>query len=344
MDFCLIPNTSRGGESFREGRWFAPCVDRPVDSKVKGLVLGRIEEGIAEVRTGLLPSLTVPRVRVDLLAELPTSPVESIVCDQQVELMPSARDNKKVFLKRSFGKNIPIGLRRCHPHGWINAWIQFLLYIPSVSHLFSFAPKSFDPFREFVDQYFFDQQENRNVSLAKGDSLVRCLLKTLPPYLFKNHSRVDLYEILKAFFRMIFPHLQNWPGDSKSVVFDPQSHLVWNPASGSALEEEIESKILEMPPEILVSIKGFDPVFCAPVKRQIFSPADWNFYDLDAFIEYRPDVSNEGNFITYIKINGTWYQCDDDRISPLCSSTLRVPLHRSIVLHYKRLKSCSAGN
>lgn len=65
-------------------------------------------------------------------------------------------------------------------------------------------------------------------------------------------------------------------------------------------------------------------------------------YDLDAFIERRPD-GNTANFITYVKIHGGWYQCDDDRITQLRSNNLQMPLHRAVLLHYKRIAFTKSG-
>jgi len=72
------------------------------------------------------------------------------------------------------------------------------------------------------------------------------------------------------------------------------------------------------------------------LKKQFFTEPDRYCYDLDAFIELRPDGPME-NFIAYVKMEGTWYQCDDDRITQLRSNRLSIPLHRAILLHYKRI-------
>lgn len=72
----------------------------------------------------------------------------------------------------------------------------------------------------------------------------------------------------------------------------------------------------------------------ACLKRQFFS--ETICYDLDAFIEYRPD-GDRGAYFAYVKVEGVWYQCDDDRITQLKSHCLSLALQRSILLHYKRL-------
>ncbi len=61
-------------------------------------------------------------------------------------------------------------------------------------------------------------------------------------------------------------------------------------------------------------------------------------YELDAFIEYRPDQGEKGNYIAYLKVEGEWIQCDDTRIIPLRPSNLLIPLKRSFFLHYRRVR------
>ena len=84
--------------------------------------------------------------------------------------------------------------------------------------------------------------------------------------------------------------------------------------------------------------KGYPPdLFVAEssLKKQQFIRSDL-CYDLDAFIECRPD-GNTASFITYVKMAGGWYQCDNERITLLRSNCLGVPLHRAILLHYRRM-------
>ncbi len=73
----------------------------------------------------------------------------------------------------------------------------------------------------------------------------------------------------------------------------------------------------------------------SPKKKQLFTEPNL-CYDLDAFIELRPD-GTAGNFIAYVKFEGIWYQCDDDQITQMRSNHLHVPLHRAILLHYKQI-------
>jgi hypothetical protein len=339
MDFVLTQPVQATADSFREERRLPSVLSKPTDSKVKGLVLERIAQATVVGRAALLPSATAPRIMVDLLAALAVPAIEMARREQPIELMPRTRISKRPLVKRAYGKKAPIGLRRCEPHGWINAWIQFLLSIPTLPELFSFVPRSFEPFREFVDQYAFDQQENRPVSFASGAALVRCLMGSLPNPLFKN---VDLYEILKGAFKAMFPHIRA-ANLSDAIVFHTERHLVWNAGGSTTFDEEMDRIIKMGCPDIFIAIKGSDPASCRVVKRQFVSQPDWHFYDLDAFIEHRHDGKNNAIFVAYLKVDGSWYQCDDERICSLRSSSLSVPLHRGVLLHYKRFAFGKGG-
>jgi hypothetical protein len=71
------------------------------------------------------------------------------------------------------------------------------------------------------------------------------------------------------------------------------------------------------------------------LRRQFFS--EGLIYDLDAFIEFRPDGNVSGHYFAYVKVEGVWFQCDDERIVRMKSNCLMLALQRSVLLHYKRL-------
>lgn len=340
MNLYAAPPIQAINESYHEHRHRRKEQKKPTDSKVKGFFLDQIGKATAGGRAALLPSATAPRIMFDLLAilEIPTRS-ETNQVDQQIELMPSSLSTKRHHLRRVFGKHTPVGLRRCEPHGWINSWMQFFLYLPKLPDFLSFTPRRFDVFREFIDHYSIDQQENRSVSLANGASLVRCLLRMLPQNLFKTVF-IDFYEIFKAFFKALFPHVRFLfldPYLRDALIFHPEWHLLWKVDSCS-LEEETQKMIQNQPKEILVSIRGQEPLSRCAIKKQLFPRFSRHLcYDLDAFVERRSDGRNS-SFITYVKVEGTWYQCDDDRITSLRSTTLSLPLYQSILLHYKKIE------
>lgn len=62
-------------------------------------------------------------------------------------------------------------------------------------------------------------------------------------------------------------------------------------------------------------------------------------FDLDAFVEYRIDEGDRASYLAYLKIDGVWVQCDDQRISTLKRSiSLDIPLRRGILFHYRRVQ------
>lgn len=64
---------------------------------------------------------------------------------------------------------------------------------------------------------------------------------------------------------------------------------------------------------------------------------DHFYYDLDAFIEQRPDGA-QVNYVAYVKHQGSWYQCDEEKVTLIRSNCLQGPLKRSSLLHYKQIR------
>jgi hypothetical protein len=69
----------------------------------------------------------------------------------------------------------PIGLIAVEAQGWLNALMQFILFIGRFVEIFYFAPKSFFAFREFIEQYHDDQEDAKAVSSANGASIYQFL-------------------------------------------------------------------------------------------------------------------------------------------------------------------------
>ncbi|HSX10492.1 MAG TPA: hypothetical protein VLF94_02090 [Chlamydiales bacterium] len=265
-----------------EGGGFGEC--KPIDSKVRGVVLERI----SRARGGLLPSAMAPQIVIDLLPAFELAKREH------------ARPKRKSKLRKvPLAKNVPIGLRPADPEGWIDSLMQFILFVPGFVELFYFSPRSFEPFQEFIDQYHHDQQENRNPSSANSAALY-CFLKA---------------RLTDFCFHGIFQYLIR--------VLHPKWEVQKN------LEEALQKGC---PPDLFVTESE---------KKQHFVQPDL-CYDLDAFIEMRPD-GGTASFITYVKMDGGWYQCDTDRITQLRSNCLNAPLHRAILLHYKRMVFTKSG-
>lgn len=290
----------------------------PTDSKVNWIVLEKMSHAISSMptmgRSALHPSSLSPNVVLSLLSAF-IQPETPFIMQNR---FPKARIEKN----QEIPKKIPIGLRRCMPHGWINAFMQLVLFLPGFSDLFSFLPRSMDSIREFADQYHADQIEKRFVSLANGADLVRCLMKKLSHTLFRISGWVDLYAIFL--------------GICELLSFQYEWKIVWDVASGSNLLQLAQKTIEKKPPELLVCIRGMQR-HSHQVQRQFFTSPDWLCYDLDAFIEYRPDGQGQAEYIAYIKSEGTWYQCNDERVTVLRSSALSTPLLRAVLLHYRKI-------
>lgn len=260
---------------------------KPIDSKVRGFVLERI----SQAKSGLLPSATAPQIVIDLLPLFDLAKMEH-----------SPRSKRKIKLRKvPLAKHIPIGLKPTDPEGWINAMMQFILFVPGFVELFFFSPRSFHPFQEFIDQYHSDQQENRPFSSANGAILFRFLRSKL--------SDLCLHEIFQFLMRILHPQ--------------------WE------IQKTLEDALQKgCPLDLFVTQSS--------LKKQHFIQPDL-CYDLDAFIELRPDGGCLASFVTYVKIHGGWYQCDDDRITLLRSNCLSAPLHHAIFLHYKRIAFTKLG-
>jgi hypothetical protein len=272
----ISPSRDRNSE---EGNYSARS--SPIDSKVRGVVL----DLICSAKGGLFASASAPQVVIDVL-----SVVESAKFEYRLKEKRKSKLRKAPLIRRA-----PIGLRPCDEEGWLNALMQFILSIPDIVELFFFAPKSFYPFQEFIDQYHLDQQEGKALSQANGVSLYRFISASLT-----NFSLHEIFEfILDALHKKCQIH----------------------PTVEAALKEKGESDL-------------FVAERC--LKRQFFTEKELFCYDLNGFIELRPDGPRV-YFITYLKVHGIWYQCDDDQITELRSSSLNIPLNRAILLHYKRV-------
>ena len=304
---------------------------KPTDTKIEGVVL----EKIASQSGALLQAVAAPKTVINLMSILAMGER-----GKEVEIAPILPEKKKrIRSQKKKGRVAPLGLKRCKSHDWVNALMQFLLFLPQGSDLFSFVPRAFEPFREFVDQYFADQEENQEVSSANGSLLIRPMVRTLPQSLFLDANAVDLYEVVRLLMETLFPQyeLLQWSA-SNSVLLHPKRHLVWDPKGPLSWDKAIQEKVEANFPDLLVAVKGGEVTGPRVVKKQLLSANGKHlYYDLDAFIEHRVDFEGQATYVAYVKVGGVWYQCDDERITHLLSTTLNAPLHRSVLLHYQKV-------
>ncbi len=299
---------------------------KPTDTKIKSLVLQQIVQALQGKSGALFPSATAPKVVVGLLSSLQ---IPKKARQERVRQIQSKPRFLRYPPKPPGVKKMPVGLARCEPHNWINSLLQMFLFLPGCWDLCSLIPRSFQPLREFADQYFADQAENLTVSSADSAEVVRCLIRKLPPSFFQK--KPPLYDILTAFMGTLFSRCPfDLPGEIHPVFLHPECHLA---ADAPDFEKRLEEMLPKSPPALLIEAKKGAP----SLKSHYVSRTDGAFYDLDAFIELRPDGDHQEHYIAYLKYGGTWYQCDDDRVAPFRSNCLNAPLRRAALLHYKRV-------
>jgi len=220
----------------------------------------------------------------------------------------------------------PIGLERSNSD-WINAWIQFVLYLPKFSEVISLSEKSFTPFVEFVEQYVWDQKEGKSLCLVDSSFLLRCL--SIHRIQMKGD---DFRAICRAFFLSMFPGSADALGLflHDSIVFHPE--WVVDEADIFSLFEQKNIK----PSELILSVQRKGSQRSSLIKRQLSLGQGKYLYDLDALIEWRVDGARSC-FVTYVRVDGAWYQCEDEKIRWISSRTLSVPISRGVLFHYKRV-------
>lgn len=172
----------------------------------------------------------------------------------------------------------------------MNAFMQFLLFVPGFSESFAFAPKSFSPIQEFIDQYIHDISENKTFASMNGEDVFLFFKIRFP-----NASIVELFESLIHILKPRWELFRSYPRSFRSD-------------------------------DLFLALSLFP--------KQLF--IDNQYFDLTAFIEKRPD-GLKVNYITYVKVDGCWYQCDEGRITQLRSNEIGLSLQRGVIAHYKKV-------
>lgn len=300
---------------------------RPTDSKIRGIVLGQIQEVIQRVAGvgGLFSSTTAPPAIVELVDAHPPLPESH-----------GGKSNGKKKKKQGRGGSLtPIGLKRGEPAewvNWVNAVMQFLLHVPGFADLCYFAPKHFDPLQDFIDQYRLDQSEGRELSSADTSALLQCLFRFLPSALFEAPEKGQCDLLLKGLIHALFPGARP-PPKIRLLPFQKENHLIWE--GEGPLGALLEAKCLYHPQELLVTLRKEG----GGAKRQIALPGDFLYYDLGALIEKRESGGRGVSWVTYVKVGGIWYQCDEERVRQIPSVCLEIPLAQSVLLYYKKVFS-----
>jgi hypothetical protein len=307
-------------------RWHRNSAEKELDlervekSKITIFVLKRLGSSNAFVRETKLPEAFASKIMMDVLSSM---------AEQVQDQNPSERRFQIQGKKPRDGEFLaPIGLRSSDSYPWINAWMQFLIHLPKFTELISFVGKSFNPFRVIVDQYMVDQKSGLGVSIADSSSLISCLLKIYPVCLSRFSNPIDFCEIFRFFFKSLFSPIALGRNMlfCDSIVFHPEWFVVLDN------QDHMQKVLASHPSEIMIAFTK--DTLCRP-QRQYFLNKGRCFYDLDAFIESRPDPKGV-HYITYVRIDGIWYQCEDEKIRYISSRTVNVPLSRGVIFHYRR--------
>ena len=234
-------------------------------------------------------------------------------------------------LKKKGASTIPLGIARPSHFFWINALIQFIIFIPDIRRMFALVPHSLLPFGRFIDCYL-DELTDQSVTSAKSQYLVDCLCSIFSLEMLTKKSAP--FDVLLSCMKLLQDHTVYL--GSNLLAFYPERILRFSAQDLSEngwFEEDLEKLFSVPPPELLIYLQAENS---KPARRMfIFGEA----FELDAFIGYRPDRDGSKRCITYLKVEGTWYQCDDLRITPLRSVHLQTALTRSFMFHYRYLST-----
>jgi hypothetical protein len=326
------------------------------DSRILDLVLERLSLPHFNYQGSLLATLTTPQVQFSVLSEPP-------IYKQPKKIIHLLKDAQKFITPRKENTVLrPIGINRCEYNNWINALMQFIVFIPSLSEMFAYTPKSLSPFIEFIAQYRKDQDYNKSVTLASSAKILESFRKKFSINVFQKENPVQHFcEILKLLMDSV--HLGGGFEEMEEIdllALHPDWRIDLQLAGSLTWEEKIEKHFklcgffekadldlfLPFPKELLVSLQNTSQPFESTSdkvfpKKQFFLSylgTPCSLYEMNAFVEYRPDGSDKGDYITYVKAEGDWLQCDDTRVILLRPSNLSIPLRRSFLFHYKKVK------
>ncbi len=320
MDFFPVNHVAAIGEKNRSFH-SRDLKKKPTKGKIADLALDAIPSFLTAAGS-LWGSPGIPQF-LDLIFDLHTPPVA-----QQK-------------LVNSF---IPIGIIKCDYNRWINAFLQFLLFIPSLCDMFIYTPKRFFPFLEFIQKYHQDRKLGKKVTTAKSSKLLETIRKNLSfSEIYKMRPESQPWQVLRRLMKSLGEPFQE--EDLGLLALNPYATIIIDKDNFSweeAIEKELtqngffsKAKVnlsLSFPLEMLLILqeKSLLP------KKQFslsYHGIPYALYELDAFVEYRPDGWDTGDFFTYVKTQGQWYQCDDTHIVSLKPIHLTIPLRRAIFCH-----------
>ena len=308
------------------------------DYKVVDLVLQKMIVPTSREKPGrgnLLATVEAPRIVQELMKEffhgVPKNRYKNI---ELIGGYQTAPDKNRARLV------VPIGIRKSAYNSWINALLQFIIFLPSISEMFIYTPHSLSAFLDFITSYQKDQMIGRKVATGLTHTLVEGLRKKFPQRQFRKGN---LFEILSEMMASIPAYFTTDEESSDLLALHPSWRFVFE-QNLSQMEEKIEASMRTYnysdsqkmaPSELLIGISS--PRFSQPIPKKHLSFLNNKvLFELDAFIEFRSDEYEKGTYLTYLKIGTTWFQCDDTRIIQIRPINLSIALRRSLLLHYKK--------
>lgn len=337
IKFYLTRPVAPIGDPYRENSLQDRKRKKGTISKIKKLILEDIDLLLAKSHGALFPSSAPPQVVADMLFSMGISFINERQKSKNISYIDKFSGFQRNGLRRNKSvKYVPIGLRAYESLPWMNSLMQFILFISGSDELFSFIPRSFSPFMKFAEQYFLDSEANRGVSSVGAETLIPCLEGRLPLRFFQKEEHFDFYKIFKAVTQLVFSSVKSLdPMMVQGAFLCCNQHIVLEEGRGASLEEMIYKK--GSPEELLVTFYPATASCCRLISKQCFIRQKFLCYDLDAFIEFRSEGGHSAHFIAYLKIEGVWYQCDDERVSLLRSNFFNAALHQSVLFHYSRV-------
>ncbi len=302
--------------------------ERRTDHKILDFALEKLTH--SSFNSQLLATAEAPKIVSVLISEFFFQlPVKNKV----IQLEKEVHDNKSIMR--------PIGIPFCEYNSWINALIQLIIFLPSLSEMFIYTTYTLSAFIDFIDQYKKDQKASKAVTSAKSSKLLEGLRKKFP---HRHLKKARLFEVLDDLMKSVdSSENENENEFSDLLALHPSWRLQLVPSEKS-FEKRVEERIKEQlfcqtsyfqaPSELLV---GLEPDVEILLKKKFYLFNAQLAYELDAFIEYRPETADRGSYIVYLQIEHSWYQCDNTRIIQLRSINLPIVFKRAILFHYRRV-------
>jgi len=238
----------------------------------------------------------------------------------------------------------PVGIPSPPHNSWVCSFLQFIIAIPSLCEMFSFAPKSLVPFLDFFEKYRKAQKENKKILEEEPKAILGLLRKKFPSWFCqKKVSILDIFSLLEKLMEALPFNEFSSKGarESSLLALHPFARLpIQSSQVGKiCLQSWVESYLNQyFPPELLVGYKEAS----SNELRSSLQPSLITYkgeYHLLAFMEYRPEgLGEKGDYVTYISVNGAWYQCFYHHVLKVKKENLSLVLKRGVLFYYQKEK------